>query len=179
MRKLIVMSSLAALFGVILAGSFVGCDGPDYPEAGGDGGEGFIYAIGPELVDSEGNTTSSDMLSDKDYVLLYFSAEWCPPCREFTAKLVDFYDEYAEAGNLELVLISADRSEADMYDYMQNYDMDWLALPYDRRDESGLAEKYGVRGIPKLVAIDGDGNVIKDSDRDGHVEMLEELVGKF
>lgn len=57
--------------------------------------------------------------------------------------------------------------------------MKWFAIPYDRRDQSGLALKYGVRVIPRLVAVDGGGNVVKDSDRDGRVEMLDELAGMF
>ncbi len=182
MRKVIVLSCLATVFGVVLAGSFIGCPEEHYDvvdDAEEVAGEGLIDAIGPELVDAEGNTTSSDALADKDYVLLYFSAEWCPPCRQFTPELVDFYEEYAEAGNLEVVLISVDHSESEMYEYMQGYDMNWLAVPYDRREESGLDQDYSVRGVPRLVAVDIDGNIIKDSDQYGPVGVLEELVESF
>ena len=177
MRKVFLLMALVSFFGVILAGNFFACSENQYDADAV--GEGIINAIGPELVDSTGETTSSDVLVDKDYLVLYFSAEWCPPCRQFTPKLVNFYDEYAEKGNLEVIFISADRSVSEMYEYMEAYDMKWLAVPYDRRDQSGLAQKYGLRGIPRLVAVDAGENVVIDSEMDGPVEMLDELAGMF
>merc|ERR1712072_275228 len=45
----------------------------------------------PPFVDKEGEEVS---LSERPGpLLLYFSAHWCPPCRGFTPKLVEFFSE--------------------------------------------------------------------------------------
>ena len=48
---------------------------------------------GQTLVKSDGSSVAADSaLAGKDLVLFYFSAHWCPPCRQFTPLLKDFYE---------------------------------------------------------------------------------------
>ena len=48
---------------------------------------------GQTLVKSDGSSVPADSaLEGKDLVLYYFSAHWCPPCRQFTPLLKDFYE---------------------------------------------------------------------------------------
>ena len=34
---------------------------------------------------------ASEALAGKEFICIYFSAHWCPPCRGFTPVLKDFY----------------------------------------------------------------------------------------
>ena len=43
--------------------------------------------IGKTLVDRRGNEVPITDIGSRKYILLYFSASWCPPCRRFTPKL--------------------------------------------------------------------------------------------
>ena len=52
----------------------------------------FVDLLGSKLVSSTGDVSTSDALSGKKAVALYFSAHWCPPCRQFTPMLKDFYE---------------------------------------------------------------------------------------
>merc|ERR1711915_49463 len=62
-------------------------------------------------------------------VALYFSAHWCPPCRVFTPKLIEVYNELKERGEVfEVVFISSDEDEDAFKDYYSS--MPWLALPF-------------------------------------------------
>jgi len=67
-------------------------------------------------------------LADAEVVGVYFSAHWCPPCRQFTPILAKMYTEMRAAGKkFEVVFVSADKSESDFDMYFG--EMPWLALP--------------------------------------------------
>jgi len=89
---------------------------------------------------------------------LYFSAHWCPPCRNFTPKLTDWYKSGLK-DNMEIVFVSSDRDEAAFDEYFK--EMSWLALPYSKRDEKAtLSDLCGVEGIPTLAVINPDGTIV-------------------
>ena len=63
---------------------------------------------------------------------IYFSAHWCPPCRNFTPKLATFYENCKKMENiLEIIFVSSDRDEEGFEEYFG--EMPWLALPYDSK----------------------------------------------
>ena len=60
---------------------------------------------------------------------LYFSANWYPPCRNFTPVLVDMYEQLKTNGsNFEIVYVSSDED----LNAFNNYHalMPWLAIPF-------------------------------------------------
>lgn len=78
----------------------------------------------------------SDCLKRVQVLGLYFSANWCPPCRAFTPKLTHWYNRLTSTvainGGLEIVFVSSDREEKD---FDSHYDtMPWFALPYKYSD---------------------------------------------
>lgn len=91
------------------------------------------------------------------FVALYFSAQWCPPCRMFTPKLVEWYKEFKPAHpDFELVFVSADRDEAAMQQYMAEDGMPWPAASFDQR-ENEIFRQFASDGIPYLVLLDAQG----------------------
>jgi len=76
---------------------------------------------------------NSDSLKDK-YLMLYFSAHWCPPCRRFTPKLSEFYKKLkAKRSDFEMVFVSSDQDEETFNEYFDT--MSFCALPFELRDE--------------------------------------------
>lgn len=60
-------------------------------------------------------------------VALYFSAGWCPPCKEFTPILGEFYNELHENElPFEVVFVSSDKTATDMETYFKQSHGDWL-----------------------------------------------------
>ncbi|MGZ0706821.1 thioredoxin family protein [Coraliomargarita sp. W4R53] len=102
-------------------------------------------------------------LPQAEYIALYFSAKWCPPCRAFTPKLVDFYNEQRDKNsNFEIIFVSSDRDEESQEAYMLEDQMPWPAVEFDdARDK--MVRKYSGTGIPCLVIVDREGKVIADS----------------
>ena len=115
-----------------------------------------------KILDSKGKTVSSKVLENK-IVGIYFSAQWCPPCRNFTPALVEFRDKNAK--EFEVVFVSSDRSQEDQLKYMEKYGMKWYALAHGSDEANELKKKYEVRGIPSLVIVDAEGNTITKNGR--------------
>jgi nucleoredoxin len=118
-------------------------------------------------------------LADKKYVALYYSAHWCPPCRTFTPKLAEFYDAASKKHpEFELVLISSDRSEEAMQEYLAWGKMHFPALAYSLRRDPSVTQ-HGASGIPYLVVLDRNGTQIlgKRTDEDWKYpgDVLEEF----
>lgn len=121
--------------------------------------------LGNELIDADGNKVELSTLQGK-VIGLYFSAEWCPPCKMFTPELVKLRDRNDD--KFEVVFVSSDRSAEDQQKYMEGYDMEWPAIPFESPVREQLGSKYGIQGIPSLVIIDDQGNLIT---KDGRSEM--------
>ena len=142
----------------------------------------IIPSVTGRLLDSTGNRFDAEKLEKIDYTLIYFSAHWCPPCRKFTPQLVQFYTNQKEDTNFEIIFVSADRDENAMRQYFAQ--MPWLAVEYDQIEETLLGPRYaGPGGIPCLVMIDGDGNVLSHSyegrEYVGPHKVLQDLADKL
>ena len=62
---------------------------------------------------------------------IYFSAGWCPPCRDFTPLLAEVYQEVGERKlPFEVIFVSCDKRKEDMLKYMEGLHGDWLCLPF-------------------------------------------------
>lgn len=115
------------------------------------------------LVDAEGKTVDTATLAGK-YVAVYHSAHWCPPCKVFTPKLVDFANAHKD--KLAVVFVSYDRSAEDMSSYMKETKMPWAAVPYRAPSGKKNADENGVKGIPALIVYGPDGALLTKSGRD-------------
>lgn len=79
-------------------------------------------------------------------VLIQFSAEWCGPCR-MLGPIIDKLSVDNEGNNIKIVKINVDES-------------------------SDLASKYGVRGIPCVIALK-DGVEVQGSRKTGVQPVIE------
>lgn len=94
---------------------------------------------------------------------LYFSAHWCPPCRAFSPKLVEFRNAHQK--DFEVVFVSSDKSEEDQFTYMKEVNMPWPVVPYKSQPVQELKGKYGIRSIPTLIICSPKGKVITTQGR--------------
>ncbi|EKX34508.1 hypothetical protein GUITHDRAFT_98062 [Guillardia theta CCMP2712] len=114
--------------------------------------------LGDKVIDHEGGETDLKAKVAGKTLGLYFSAHWCPPCKKFTPILCDTYKKIKESKEFEIIFVSADRDEKQFQTYFQT--MPWLALPFSESHNESLSSYFDVDGIPTLVLIDSDGNII-------------------
>ena len=87
------------------------------------------------------------------------SAHWCGPCRQFTPKFAELYNKIKAEKNIEVVWSSKDHDQAGFDEYFQI--MPWLAIPFSEATlRSNLESIYDVHGIPTVIMLDPQGNVI-------------------
>lgn len=90
---------------------------------------------GGEIIKSDQASFETDVLRSDVPVLLDFTADWCPPCRELHPTLEELAAEYD--GVAKVVQVDVD-------------------------ENGGLAREYDVRGIPALFVIK-DGEVVDET----------------
>lgn len=90
---------------------------------------------------------------------LYFSMTVHKECREFTSKLVEFYEKIKGQGkNFEIVLISLDDEEEP---FKQGFEiMPWLALPFKDKSCEKLVRLFELTSLPTIVIISPDGKTL-------------------
>jgi len=132
----------------------------------------FVELFGDKILTKEGAKHTTEVLASKTHVMVYFSAHWCPPCRGYTPDLSAAYENSSKAGKeVAVIFVSSDRDQAGFDDYWGSMTFD--ALPYSNRDaHKKLNEKFGVKGIPTLTLLDGEGNLVDGNIRGKHGEYL-------
>jgi thiol-disulfide isomerase/thioredoxin len=112
-------------------------------------------------------------------VAIYFSAHWCPPCRQFTPVLGNVYNALKAAGKtdkFEVVFCSADHSEEEFQSYFKSM-APWSAIDYDDDERESFMGTFKVQGIPKLVVMAPDGKIIADNAVNAGFSV--EMVGQW
>jgi thiol-disulfide isomerase/thioredoxin len=116
----------------------------------------------PFMANSRGKLLKDKSIAKKEFILLYFSASWCGPCKRFTPKLVDFYNKNKSKDNFEVIFVSSDNSEKEMLKYMSKAKMPWPGIKYKYIKKSTL-KTYGGKGIPCLALFDKKGKLVSHS----------------
>jgi len=117
-------------------------------------------------------------LEGKELIVLYFSANWCPPCKQFTPLLIDFYEtlcasQDSKKQNLEIVFVSSDQTLEDFNTYYGK--MPWTAIPTvtgSAAIKQALATKLSIRSIPTVVVMTGDGKFVSDQGRNDVLQVM-------
>ena len=113
---------------------------------------------------TKGLTPVQNPFSDVKLIGIYFSAHWCPPCRNFTPVLANFYNEVNKNGKqMEIVFATCDRDLKQFQDYFN--EMPWLTLPFEDPRVETLSDMYSCQGIPYLVVIKPDGTLVSKKGR--------------
>lgn len=127
--------------------------------AGEEEEEAALPGLGDELEDFSFTTfdgeeyTLSEVLKEKDMVLLNLWATWCGPCEMEFPNMEKAYEQYKD--DVEIFALSVEPEDTDevLADYVEEHGM---TFPVGR-DEVGLSDIFVDEGIPTSVVIDRNG----------------------
>jgi thiol-disulfide isomerase/thioredoxin len=95
-------------------------------------------------------------------VLIDFWATWCGPCVAEIPNVLEQYEKYHDKG-FEVVGISLDEDREALEKFVGEQKIPWPIL-YEKPEGEGwrhpLSTYYGISGIPTVILIGRDGNVI-------------------
>jgi thiol-disulfide isomerase/thioredoxin len=114
-------------------------------------------------------------------VLVDFWATWCGPCVAEIPNVLEQYEKYHDKG-FEVVGISLDEDREALEKFVTDQKIPWPIL-YEKPEGEGwrhpLSTFYGISGIPTVILIGRDGNVITLNARGEKLgEQLDKLFGK-
>jgi nucleoredoxin len=117
--------------------------------------ESGLLLYGNSFLSHEG-TVTDEALKNVKLIGIYFSAHWCPPCRGFTPKLAEFYNNVNENGKVfEVIFVSSDQDQRQFEEYFK--EMPWLAIDFKDSRRADIKKAHSVTGIPNLVILKPDG----------------------
>ncbi len=99
---------------------------------------------------------AGDINTKADYYIYLQSASWCGPCVALMPDVVKEYKKFKRK-DIELILVSADKTEEAAVDYVKKYKAKFPMV----MSSTGLVGFAGGGGIPNATIVDADGNLIK------------------
>ena len=94
------------------------------------------------------------VLGDEPAVLLFW-ATWCPYCKAFMPYAKDIQSDYADRGVKIVTFNAKERGKGDPKAYVESLGFPMVAIA----DADPIAGAYGVKFIPGLMVVGGDGVV--------------------
>lgn len=118
-----------------------------------------IYQLGDRIEDFtvttwDGKTiTLSELLEEKDMVLINIWATWCGPCRSEFPFMEEAYRQYSD--KIEIVALSCEETDTD--DVLVAFVAEMgLTFPV-ASDTPGLISRFDTTGIPTSIVVDRNG----------------------
>ena len=122
--------------------------------------EGTVYTLGDQIYDfsittCDGSTfTLSEVLKEKQLVMINFWATWCGPCKSEFPAMNNAYIEYKD--KVEILAISITDSIADVNNFKT---LQGITFPM-ANDSIRLQDMFNVAAIPYSVIIDRNGMIV-------------------
>lgn len=112
-----------------------------------------------ELKTAEGEVIHLSALKGKK-VILNFWASWCGPCKAEMPHMQNYYENYAEEDNVEIIAVNMSTQERRGMEGIEEFiDSYGLTFPIPLDKEGEVIVDYGVVTIPTTYLLGTDGTL--------------------
>lgn len=132
-----------------------------------------------ELLDDD-QALTNESLEGQAFVLYFWSTS-CPICHREMPYLHDAA-EAMKAKNVELISLSIDKEKETVREFRENeFPMPWKhsVIGTDKEKAQGLAQQWGLSGLPSKIFVAGDGTVLAHEEGFSGEELLELIEEKY
>ncbi len=112
-------------------------------------------------------------------ILLDFWATWCRPCIAGLPTIKAVYEKYHNK-DFDVIGISLDTDETALREFIEENPLPWRQIFDGKRLKGPLAQRYGIRSVPRMFLLDREGKVISVKVRSSTLDKLvaEHLAGE-
>jgi thiol-disulfide isomerase/thioredoxin len=107
--------------------------------------------------DFAGRTVDFPAVTQGKPTIVIFWATWCPYCKAFMPYLKNIERDYAKQGLKVVAIDVKEDGRADPKAYVQGLGFSPVAIA--SADGDRIIQQYGIRYIPGLLIVDGNGRV--------------------
>ncbi len=108
------------------------------------------------LPNPDGTTSSVMAARQGNKAILVFWATWCPHCREELESIRQHLGTLEQEG-IKLILVSVGEAREEAAAYLEHQR---IGLTSFIDEENALQEPYGLEGVPTVVFINAQGNIL-------------------
>lgn len=140
-------------------------------------------AKGETAPDFELTTLDGETVRLSDYkgkkIILNLWATWCPPCRAEMPDMQNYYEEQAEAENVEILAVNLTTEDRGMDKINAFVEEFGLTFPIPMDTEGDVGDVYQAATIPTSYMIDTEGRVQNKIVGPMNEEMMEDFIANM
>lgn len=116
-------------------------------------------ALDVTLPRSDGTSASLMSARQGGKAILIFWATWCPHCREELERINQLLPQMEEKG-IKIILVNVGESREEINAYFERRQINLISF---MDEENVLQEPYDLVGIPTVVFVSAEGNILSSS----------------
>lgn len=128
----------------------------------------------------DGKTVNMQDYADGKLRVISFWATWCSPCKKELDTIADYYEEWQEDYDMELIAISIDtrRAVAKVPGIVSTKGWEYEVLTGDEQD---MQNAFNFQTIPQTYLVDKNGNIVWSHNGylPGDEEELEAKIAEY
>jgi thiol-disulfide isomerase/thioredoxin len=113
---------------------------------------------------------------DKKVNILFFTAKWCGPCRNYIKPLARIKEKYPS--QVEIIGIDFDDNEDDFESYKKNKDFRFVS-EFIKMKESKNSKAFNINSLPRIIIIDSNKKVLMNRSQSDFIEKEIDAIIKI